>query len=118
LKQGPNGLKLYKMAIKLQRPIPQELANAPQVYPWLLVFQRAFWDLIGDRPSNDSPIPWMVRQRWAEVHGLDEEATMLLHHHVRAQDLAFLGYVRNTRQSSQPDKPQQKFGQNGQPEGV
>lgn len=102
-------MKLYRMAIKLNRPVPKELANAPQVWPWLTLFQRAFFDLIADRPTQESPIPWSVRQRWAEVHHLDEEATELLHSHVVAQDVAFLGHMRDTRPPP-PDAGATKFG--------
>lgn len=96
------------MAVKLNRPVPKELANAPQVHPWLVLFQRAFFDLISDRATQQSPIPWSVRQRWAEVHGLDEEASALLHKHVVAQDLAYLGHMRDTAPS--PQEGAKKFG--------
>lgn len=80
------------MAIKLHRPIPKELANAPRVHPWLYVYQKAFRDLIADRQPGQ-PIPWMTKQRWAEAYGLDATSTELLHVHVTAQDLAFLAYL-------------------------
>jgi hypothetical protein len=115
LKQGPIGLRLYQQAIKLRRPIPPALANAPQVWPWLTVFQRAFWDLIGDRAAPEMPIPWMVRQRWAEIYGLDSEATELLHRHVKAQDLAFLGYLRDNKPKPDTKESAAKFGHGGPP---
>lgn len=74
----------------MRKPLPEKYADAPRVHPWLALFYLAFHDLIGDRAWDRGPITWMARQRWAEINGLDDEATSLLHTHVPAMDLAFL----------------------------
>jgi hypothetical protein len=74
----------------MRKPLPQKFAEAPLLHPWLQLFYLAFHDLFGDRAWENGPITWMARQKWAETHGLDEEATALLHSHVAAMDLAFL----------------------------
>ena len=89
------------MAVKRRLPIPEELANAPRLYPWLSLFQQAFWDLCSDRHSPDAAIPWTARQKWAEVHGLDETATQLLHTHVKQQDIAFMQHLRQNAPKSE-----------------
>lgn len=88
--QAPAFDKIILTAIKLNRPIPKEMQDGPQVFPWLALFYNAFIDLMSDRHSENSLIPWSVRQKWAEVHGLDALATRLLHTHVIAMDMAFL----------------------------
>lgn len=93
----------------MRKPLPAKYADAPRVFPWLQLFYEAFEDLVGDRPQTDAPIPWSTRQKWAEVHGLDEIATELLHTHVKALDLAFL----NSRRDNRPDEEMGK-----KPDGV
>lgn len=57
-----------------------------------------------DRYFEGGLIPWAARQHWAEVHGLDEEATRLLHVHVVAMDLAYLEW-REKKRPKQGEQP-------------
>lgn len=106
LKQAPLSGKIFKQAIKRGLEIPKEFSSeAPNVLPWLEIYWKAFDDLINDRRTEHAPIEWMTRQKWAEVHQLDEVQTELLHKHIVAMDLAFLGYLRNKRSQQQPPNP-------------
>ena len=70
-----------------------------------MVFYDAFMDLVCDRYFDGGLIPWAARQHWAEVHGLDAEATRLLHIHVTAMDTAFLEWKAKRDKQARPDKP-------------
>jgi hypothetical protein len=122
LKQGPHAETILRQSIRRRLPVPKVIADAPILRPWLGLFQQAFRDLVGDRCGPGQPITWQARQRWAEVHELDPEATELLHHFVVAQDVAFLGYLRENAasngegaQSGEPRRFGAKPGPTGEP---
>lgn len=97
MNQAPAHEKIYWQAVKSRRPIPEALYSGPRLHPWLAIFYEAFTDLISDRYFEDGLIPWAARQHWAEVHGLDAEATRMLHKHVPAMDMAFLEWRAKKR---------------------
>ena len=100
LEQAPQERQVILQALKLRRPIPKKFREAPTIFFGLQIFYDAFWDLISDRPAQGAPIPWAPVQHWAQVHGLDGEATESLHYFVRKLDVALLQFQR--RKSPKP----------------
>lgn len=95
-------------------PIPKQLAAGPQLGPGLAIFYTAFWDLVTERASPDSPIPWSRIRLWAEKHRLGDDASEILEHHVRAMDLAFLKWKgQNSKRKSVADERPQQHGKLG-----
>jgi hypothetical protein len=70
------------------------MANAPQVALGLGLFWDGFWDLIDDRLSERSPIPWSTIQAYAVAKEFDEDQAFSLHYHVKAMDLEFRRFVQ------------------------
>lgn len=74
------------------RPVPEQIKNAPDLWLGLEFYFRAFIDLNTCRVSGWSPgpIPWADIQAYAETHELNEEETDTLHYHIAHMDGAFL----------------------------
>lgn len=70
--------------------IPIARPTIPESLVWVW---NAFNDLAGDRPftlAGAGPIPWSVRQRYAEHLGLDEDEAGEFHALIRALDSTWL----------------------------
>lgn len=61
---------------------------------------------------------WEVRHKWATHHGLDYYGEELLHVHLRAVDLAFLQWRRDTASKGATPNKATGDGDNGQPGAV
>jgi hypothetical protein len=76
-------------------PLPESIANAPELELGLELFFSAFWDLTTCRPSGWSvqPIPWSAIIEWGQMHELDYEEMDDLLFYVREMDSEFIDYV-------------------------
>jgi len=108
-------LQFAKQFSKSQKiAMPKRLEPGPELYPGLDLFYDAFWDLTTERPAETAPIPWSRIQQWAVATRLSGDQRALLHGHIRAMDLAFLGWRRDKQgRTKSPPKPEE--GQNGKP---
>lgn len=104
LEQAPNEKAILLQALKLKRQIPKPMREAPVLLAGLDVFYRAFWDLVADRQSPSSMIPWHVVQLWADRHNLDEFAAENLHFFMRRLDMEFIKHA-NKKASGSKAKP-------------
>jgi hypothetical protein len=50
--------------------VPERIANAPELLPWLEDIYEAFWELSTCR--SDGVIPWTAINQYATVHGYAE----------------------------------------------
>ena len=66
------------------QPLPESIANKPELFPGSAVYYDAFWDL-----KIENVISWQSIANYAMFYGFDEEQTEDLFNHVRALDLAF-----------------------------
>jgi len=75
-------------------PLPDRIANAPQMYLGLELYYDAFWELGSCRALGWSvgPIPWVAINDYAVAFDLDEEQRETLSYMVRVLDQAYLGY--------------------------
>lgn len=94
------------MAVRMGKPLPAVIANAPELQEGLRFWYNAFLDLSADRPvgMGEGPIPWTSIERYAERWDLDEDESDDLHHHIRSMDKTYLKY-RAAKTSSQVESP-------------
>lgn len=87
--------KILEQCYRERLPIPDKIANAPDLYLGLDLYYSAFLDLSTCRSRGFGElgeIPWTATLRWAEVHELDEEQRDSLFHHIRAMDDVYLKF--------------------------
>ena len=77
-------------------PLPEAIANAPELAPGLGLYFGAFFDLTTCRAQgwSQGPIPWTAIDRYAEANGFLGEQRVDLFHHVRAMDAGYLAWAR------------------------
>jgi hypothetical protein len=76
LEQGPTEVPIIKAATQNGYPLPNKIANAPQLSLGLELYMQAFQDLTSCRAgtyNSEGPIPWNAIHHWAFVRGLSEE---------------------------------------------
>jgi hypothetical protein len=73
-------------------PIPDKIANKPQLLRGLKVYYDAFSELSNDRVNGG--IQWQSIANYAMFYGFDEDQTDDLFYHIRAMDLAFSKKVK------------------------
>lgn len=75
-------------------PLPQRIANAPELQVGLDLFYLAFLELSSCRSIGfgEGPIPWLAIQRYCEVHEIEGEQREDLFYHVQRLDQSFLDW--------------------------
>jgi len=70
------------------QPLPDRIANAPELETGLQLFLQAFFDLDSERShaSGLTPIPWTSIAAYARAFEFDEEQTEDLYFFVRRLD--------------------------------
>lgn len=81
-------------AIRRRQPLPDVIANAPQILPGLEMYYEAFSELSTCRSNGMAmgPIPWTAIDQYALRHGFEADGFEYLVRMVRALDDAFLAY--------------------------
>jgi hypothetical protein len=87
---------LIEAAIRRRQPLPDVIANAPQLFPGLEMYYEAFTELSTCRSQGFGvgPIPWTAIDRYGDRHGFLGEGFEYLVRMVRALDDTFLAYSR------------------------
>lgn len=80
---------------RFKKPLPKEIAEAPELEPALTLFLNAFWDLRSCAPSGWGPgrIPWTATKEYANELGLVGELRADFFHHVGNLDAVYLAEV-------------------------
>lgn len=83
---------IAKQAIAAGNPLPDRIANAPELEEGLEVYFEAYFDLDTERHHGMGlmQIPWSSIQKYAEANQFDEEQTEELHAYIRQMDNANL----------------------------
>lgn len=84
--------------MRRRQPLPDAIANAPELFSGLEVYYEAFLELTTCRQVGfgEGPIPWDAIDRYAERHGIaDEEDYEDFVDMVRALDDAYLKHRRD-----------------------
>lgn len=88
---------IMRECARSRSPLPEAIANAPELSPGLGLYFAAFFDLTTCRSQgaySQGPIPWTAIDRYAEANEFAGEQRQDLFHHVRAMDEAYLAWAR------------------------
>ena len=88
LELGPIEQNIAKQAMRAGQPIPDRIANAPELEMGLQLYLQAFFDLDCERSHAMAPtaISWTSVQDYAKAFEFDEEQTEDLHFFIRRMD--------------------------------
>jgi hypothetical protein len=83
---------IVKQAMRFGHPIPERIANSPELKPGLQLYLQAFFDLDSERSHAFSPtaIPWSSIQDYAKAFDIDGEQREDLFYLVKQMDRAHL----------------------------
>lgn len=84
LEMGPHEQTLARQSMQMGQPLPDRIANAPELRFGLQLYLQAFLNLDSER--NEGPIPWSAIRDYAQAFELDEEQTDDLFYFVRRLD--------------------------------
>lgn len=93
LEQGDTAEFLTKMAIRMGQPIPDRIANAPELLHGLSLYMNAFHDLDTERSNNGfsiGRIPWSKCILYADVNGFDKRQQQFLVYFVKLLDSVYI----------------------------
>lgn len=96
LEQGEVESKIIAQCMRENLPLPDRIANAPEIIPGLELYFVAFLDLSDSRTigMGPGPIPWKVVQDYCREFGLDDDQTEEMHHHIKVMDAAYLQHQK------------------------
>jgi hypothetical protein len=88
LELGPHEQAIARQAMRAGQPLPDRIANAPELEEGLQLYLQAFFDLDSERTHGMglSPIPWSSMADYARTFDFDGEQTEDLFYFVRRLD--------------------------------
>lgn len=97
--------RIIEAAVRRRQPLPDVIANAPELLLGLDAYFEAFVELSTCRGLGMSagPIPWTAIDRYAQRHGYSDEGFDYLVRMVRAMDEVFLAHSRRKNDQAQGD---------------
>lgn len=98
MKQGPSEKRILPNILRLGRPIPKAIAEAPTLSPGLELYMEAYSSLSTTRGGmGDGPIPWTAAMQYADRLGLDSEDAEELWYYVSEMDVTWSEYQTEKR---------------------
>lgn len=96
---APHEEAIAKQALRAGNPIPDRIANAPELEQGLQIYMQAFVDLDTERSHAMGlvAIPWKSIAQYAEVFELDEEQRDDLFFFIRKMDEAHLKRIASKK---------------------
>lgn len=88
LEMGEHEKTLAMRAAQMGQPMPERIANAPELKLGLQLYLQAFLDLDSER--GDGAIPWSSIANYAKTFDFDEEQTTDLFYFTRKLDTLIL----------------------------
>ena len=94
LEQGPTERKIIELSVRQRLPLPDTIANAPELSLGLDLFYTAFHDLNSCRTLGfaEGPIPWLAIDDYCgrlSITGVQREDLL---YHVQQLDTVYLEY--------------------------
>lgn len=88
LELGPIEQNIAKQAMRTGQPMPERIANAPELKMGLQLYMQAFFELDCERSHALAPtsIPRSKVEDYARAYDFDEEQTEDLHYFIRQMD--------------------------------
>ena len=108
MEQGPTEKTIIEQCIRERRPLPDAIANAPELKFGLELFYMAFMDLTSCRSIGygAGPIPWSAIQTWCAAYDIQGEQREDLFYHVERLDKSYLDWsVKKQKAVTQSTKP-------------
>lgn len=92
---GPHEQNLAMQAMRMNQPMPERIANAPELQLGLQLYLQAFFDLNTDRSIGfaPGPIPYSVIADYAAAHEFDTEQTEDLQYLIRSMDNGYFKWL-------------------------
>lgn len=92
LDMAPIEQSIAKQAMRAGQPLPNRIANAPELRNGLQLFIQAFFDLDSERSHAWAPvaIPWTSIMSYARAFDFDEEQTEDLFYLIKQMDAEHL----------------------------
>lgn len=104
---GKHERNIAKQAMLANEPLPESIANAPELILGLELYLQAFFDLDSTRNGGDllSPISWLSIKEYAMTFSFDVEQTESLFAHIRGMDISHIERVSKQHKAKQkPNK--------------
>ena len=99
---------IVEQSRRMGRPIPERIANAPELWPGLELCWIAFSRLDSGRTTGfgASKISWMQIEEYCDRIKLFGPERDIMHHHIRVMDAAFLkaSKAKQTKLATPNDK--------------
>jgi len=102
LLQGPTEQKIIEQCIRQRRPLPDAIANSPELFFGLELYFIAYCEL-GTCRGPDSRISWLSISQYADALKLSEDQREDLFFYVSKMDEAWSSYHEKKR--SKVEKP-------------
>ena len=85
--------------VRQRRPLPERIANAPQLQMGLGLFYIAFLDLTSERQVGEAigAIPWTAIDRWCLANRISGEQREDVFYHVGRLDRAYIDWYTEKR---------------------
>ncbi len=89
---GAQEQSIAKQALQAGNPIPDRIANAPELLPGLQLYLQAFFDLDSERShgSGLTAIPWSSVANYSFAYDFDDEQTEALFYFIKIMDTEHL----------------------------
>lgn len=97
------------MCVAQGRPLPDAIANAPELQQGLELYYNAFNVLTSTRQIGmaEGPIPWDKVEHYCDQYGIDGDQREDMHYHISSLDRVYLEHRAESlkRKSTSADGP-------------
>lgn len=108
LEQGPTEKGILEQCYRQRLPIPNAIANAPDLWLGLELYFDGFLALTTCRRAMDGPISWFDIDAYCDKLLLEEDQREDMHAHIPAMDEVYLDFKAKQlkkRTAAQPSAP-------------
>lgn len=106
-KDGGTEAAIVRMAKAARQPLPERIAQAPELRPELGLFYTAFFDLHTTRQIGfaEGPISWLAINEYCMYHQIVGEQREDFEYHLAKMDAVYLDYVSKKRSTGNGKRP-------------
>ncbi len=92
--QGPTEKTIIEQAVRGRKPLPDAIANAPDLQHGLELYYVAFMDLTSSRAlgATEGPIAWNVIDYYCRAQEFSQEQREDTFYYIAEMDKAYLDY--------------------------
>lgn len=106
MEQGPTEKFIIQQCVQQRLPLPEKIANAPELLLGLDFYYLAFMDLTSCRGTGymtEGPISWLSIKQWADEHQVEGEQREDLFYHVQSLDAVYLDFkAKKLKKATEP----------------